>query len=104
MKIHFSFKNVDLKAKEVLQKYADEKKISRLTRLLQHGNLEVADLDIKTEYFTKHNAFDVKMSLKIKKDRLLGGETSHDIRKAFDFALNRVIAQLRKIENIKHKK
>lgn len=96
MQIHFIFRKVDSKAKEKLKKYLTAAKISRLTRLLRHGNLELVDFGISVEYFSKHNAFAAKLKLKIVKHSLIGEETSHDIIKAFDLALSRLISQLRK--------
>lgn len=104
MQIHFTFRKVDEKSKEKLERCFYSSKLNRLTRLLNHGNLELAILNIRSEYFKKHNAFSIKAELNIKKCRLMGEETSHDIIKACDLAMTRLTNQLRKAENIKHKK
>jgi len=104
MKIHFTFRRVDKISRAKLEQCFSVQKFDRLTRLLNHGNLELADLDIRTEYFEKHNAFAIRIELKIKKNILIGEETSHDIIKAFDVSLNRVVGQLRKIKSLKRKK
>ena len=104
MKIHFTFRKVDEKSREKLEQCFYSSKLNRLTRLLNHADLELAILDIRVEYFIKHNAFLVKAEMNIKKCHLIGEEASHDIMKACDLAVNRLISQVRKVENIKHKK
>lgn len=104
MKIHFTFRKVDERSRAKLHQCFSGSKLNRLTRLLNHGNLEIADLDIRTEYFQKHNAFLMKLELKIKGYKLIGEETSHDIIKVFDLASEKLISRVRKIESLKHKK
>ena len=104
MQIHFTFRKVDDKSKEKLEQCFYSSKLNRLTRLLNHRDLESANLDIRAEYFKKHNAFSVQAEMNIKKSHLIGQEASHDIIKACGLALNRLMSQLRKVENIKHKK
>jgi ribosome-associated translation inhibitor RaiA len=104
MQIHFTFRKVDEKSKEKLEKCFYSSKLKRLTRLLNHTDLELAILDIRAEYFAKHNAFSVKAEMNIKKRHFMGEEASHDIIKACDLALERLISQVRKAKNIKHKK
>ncbi len=104
MNINFSFNRVDKNCKKALEKYLTENKISRLERLLQHGNFELANLRVFTEYFVKNNAFLVKLKLNIKKTILVAEERSHDILKGLDLALDRLINQLRKIESKIHDK
>ena len=104
MTINFSFSRVDKNCKKMLEDYVTKEKLSRLTRLLQHGNFELADLKIRSEYFTKHNAFLVELDLKIAKNHLVAEERSHDITKGFDLAMDRLISQLRKLESLRHDK
>mgnify|MGYP001605293142 CR=1 FL=1 len=104
MKLHFYFQKVDPNSKDSLEHYLDQAKVNRLTRLLQHGNLELADLDITVAYMAHHNAFDVKLDLKIAKKVLFAEDKSHDILKAFDLTFDRLINQLRKVENLRHDK
>ena len=104
MNINFSFSRVDKNCKETLKKYLTESKINRLNRYLQHGNFELANLRVFAEYFTKNNAFLVKLELNIKKTILVAEERSHDILKGLDLALDRLISQLRKIESKTHDK
>lgn len=96
MKVHFTFRKIDENSKQKLEQCFYSNKLNRLTKLLNHSNLELADLDIKAEYFTKHNAFFVKIGLQIKKHNFVGEEASHDIMKACDLAMNRLMSQLKK--------
>ena len=104
MNIQYYFQKVSDGDKEQIRKYISEKKLRPLSRLLQHGNLELADLKISVQHFVKHNAFAVKYHLTITKHELIAEEASHDLIKALDVALDRLKNQLRKLENIKHKK
>ncbi len=104
MNINFYFHKVNKADRDKLKNYFTEKKLSRLARLLQHGNFELADLRIHTEYFQRHNAFLVKLDLKIAKRGLIAEERSHSITKGFDLAFDRLISQLRKLESLKHDK
>ncbi len=104
MNIHFYFGKVAENCKKILGEYVTDRKINRLNRLLQHGNFELADLKISSEYFTRHNAFLIKLDLKIARKHLIAEEKSHDITKGFDSALDRLISQMRKTESIRHKK
>lgn len=103
MIIHFYFKKVTREDKEKLKNYLTDKKLKRLTRLLQHGNLELCNFFIQVEYFSHHNAFSVKLDLKIIEHKLFSEEKSHNLIKAFDLAFDSLINQLRKIENLTHK-
>jgi len=104
MRINFYFQKVNKIDHEKLKNYLTEKKLSRLVRLLQHGNLELANLVVRTQYFQRHNAFDIKLNLSFAKKELIGKEKSHDLIRAFDLALDRLISQLRKIESVRHDK
>lgn len=103
MTVNFYFKNISQLEEIGLKNYFISKKMVRLKRLLQYGNDQLAKLRVRAERFEKHNAFVVDMELKIGSNRLVGSETSHDLQKSLDFALDRLIAQLRKFENKKHK-
>jgi len=104
MKTHPLFKNVNGAAKNCIEAYLKGKKMNRLTRLLRHGNFDLADLKVDVEHFNKHNAFSVKFDLKIGKKRLISEEKTHNIREAFEIAFDKLVNQLRKLESIKHDK
>lgn len=104
MNVNFSFHNTDESYKAKAENYLTEEKLGSLTRLLQHGNLDLADLDIRIEYFLHHNNFAVKMNLKIARHVLVSEQDTHDLLEALDIALEKIVAQLRKIEAIRHRK
>ena len=81
-----------------------EKKIDRLIRLLQHGNLVLAKFVINAKYHKHHNIFAVRLGLAIAKNNLEAEELSHDLIKAFDLAFGRLIDQLRRVEKSRHDK
>ncbi len=100
MQIRFSYHNLDKdKCSPNLEEYANEKKLKSLTRLLSKSDLALADLAIRVEYLTHHNAFSVKLNLKIAKHLLLSQEVKHNLTQAFDLALEKLLSQLRKLEN-----
>jgi ribosome-associated translation inhibitor RaiA len=104
MIINFSFNDADSNCKKQLEDYVTEEKLNSLTRLLQHGNLDLAELDIRVEYRPHHNNFSIKIDLKIPRHVLFSEETSYSLTEAFDLALEKIIVQMRKIEEIRHHK
>jgi ribosomal subunit interface protein len=104
MKINYSFHDVDAQGKKELEIYVNQEKLQKLTRVLQHGNLEIAELDIRTEYQSHHNSYVMKMELKIPRHILVAEETAYDITAAFDSVIEKIVAQMRKIESIRHHK
>jgi|WetSurMetagenome_2_1015567.scaffolds.fasta_scaffold1648768_1 ribosome-associated translation inhibitor RaiA len=104
MKVNFSFNDADDSCKKKLEDYVTEEKLNSLTRLLQHGNLDVAELDIRTEYRPHHNNFSIKIDLKIPRHILVSEETSYNLTEAFDLAFDKIVVQMRKIEEIRHHK
>jgi ribosomal subunit interface protein len=104
MKINYSFHDVDAQGKKQLENYVNEEKLQKLTRILQHGNLEVAELDIRTEYQTHHKNYIMKIDLKIPRHILVAEETAYDVMAAFDSAIEKIVVQMRKIEEIRHHK
>ena len=104
MNISFYFQKVDKSCEEQLKNYLTEEKLSRLTCLLRHGNLELADLRILVEYFPHHNEISVKLTLSIKKRELMAEKRSRNIIESFDLVLDNLISQLRKLESVMHDK
>jgi ribosome-associated translation inhibitor RaiA len=104
MNINFSFHNTDESCKIKAENYLTEEKLRSLTRLLQHGNFDLADLDIRVEYLSHHNNFLVKMDLKIARHVLVSEQDTHDLLEALDLSLEKIVVQLRKIEAIRHHK
>jgi len=102
MRICFLYHNFTGKeCKPSLEEYANEKKLKSLTRLLEKNDLALADLAIRAEYLTHHNAFSVKLNLKIAEHLLLSQEVKHSLTQTFDLALEKLLSQLRKLENKK---
>jgi ribosome-associated translation inhibitor RaiA len=104
MKINFSFQNLPDIQKQELKEYVTEEKLRGLTRLLQHGNFDLANLDIRAECQQHHKNIDLKIYLKIKNHVLVAEVAGYGIIGAFDLALEKIIDQLRKVESIKHTK
>ena len=102
MNISFYFQKVDKSCEQQLKNYLTEKKMSRLTHLLQHGNLELADLRIHVEYFSHRNNFSVKLTLNNGKKELVAEKKAYNIIESFDLAFDRLIFQLRKLESLRH--
>jgi ribosome-associated translation inhibitor RaiA len=87
-----------------LENYVTKEKLHSLTRLLQHGNFDAADLDVRVEYMSHHNNFELKMDLKIPRHILNAQESGYSVTEAFDLTLDKIIVQMRKIEEIRHHK
>jgi len=104
MNTYFYFKKINKADEEKLKDYFTKEKTPRLTKLLQHGNFELAKFKMRAEYFLHHNAFEVEVELNIGKQELVAKEKSHNLLKALDLAIDRQIAQLRKLESIRHNK
>jgi ribosomal subunit interface protein len=103
MNIRFYFQQINKTDKEELEKYLDEEKLNRLTRLLNHGSLALAKFVLNAKYHKHHNIFVVRLGLGFAKNNFETEELSQDLIKAFDLAFDRLISQLRKLENLKHK-
>ena len=102
MTIRFYFRQIDKVNEDRLRDYLAEKKLGRLTRLLQHGNLELAELELRVEHSEHHNIFSVKLDLIIAKNNLAAHEDGHNLIEAFDLAFDNLINRLRKLESIRH--
>ena len=104
MNTYFYFKKIRKNDGERLKDYFEKEKTPRLIKLLQHGNFELAEFKLRAEYFVRHNAFQVEVELNIGKRKLVSKEKSHNLLKALDLAIDRQIAQLRKLESVRHDK
>lgn len=74
-----------------------EKKLPRLTKLLQNFPEDSVRLHITGERFEKHSAYSILLNLRINSEDYMAGETSHAITKAIDFSVDRLETQLTKI-------
>jgi ribosome-associated translation inhibitor RaiA len=104
MQIHFSYQGVGDEDKLKLENYAGEEKFQNLTKLIQHGDRDLSDLDIRVEYRAHHNNFSVKIDFKIPRHILVSEETSYNLTESFDLALGKILEQLRKVESKIHDK
>ena len=104
MNIRFHFQKVDAEKKKQLENYFTPKKLERLTKLLLHGNLNLATLILHVGYLSHHNNFSVKLDLNFAKHNLVSEETGYNLVEVFDIAFDDLIKQVRKVENKKHDK
>jgi ribosome-associated translation inhibitor RaiA len=104
MNINFLFQRVDEFSKKQVENYFTKEKISRITDLLHHGNLELAELKVKVEYLAHHNEFFVELILDIARHEVVAEKRSFKLLEALDVALDHLVLQLRKIEDIRHHK
>jgi ribosome-associated translation inhibitor RaiA len=95
MNTKFSYKNAAEKDKVFLENYLD-KKINRLKTLIPPADFAIAHLEIRTEKFTKKEAFKVEIFLALPKHSFLSMEDDHTLVEAFDLSLDKLIAQVRK--------
>jgi ribosome-associated translation inhibitor RaiA len=104
MKINFSLHDIDESCKKKLEDYANEEKLNSLVRLLPHDSIDSAILDIRAEYMVHHNNFEIKMVFKIPRHVLEAEQSGFSITEAFDLALDKIVVQMKKIEEIRHHK
>lgn len=103
MNISFYLKNTDKNNQDVLEKYLTDKKLNRLTRLLKHGNLEIADLRIRIENSPhRKRLFFINLTLNIGKKKLVAKEQGMNILEVFDLAFDCLVFQARKMEALRH--
>ncbi|MFA4998611.1 MAG: HPF/RaiA family ribosome-associated protein [Candidatus Paceibacterota bacterium] len=103
MNIRFYFQEINKSGQEELEKHLGGKKLDRLTRLLQHGNLALAKFVLNAKYHKHHNIFAVRLGLEVARKNFEAEELSQNLIEAFDLAFDRLINQLRKLESLKHK-
>lgn len=104
MNIRFYFQEVNKTGQEELEKHLAGKKLDRLIRLLQHGNMALAKFVVNAKYHKHHDIFAVRLGLEIAKNNFESEEVSHNLIEAFDLAFNRLSYQLRKAEKLRHDK
>ena len=96
MNIRYYFQNVNNVCEKDVKDYFSAKKISQISRLLAKKNQDVAQLTIRIEYFERHNAFAAEAEMTVGKKQFVAKEQSHDVLKALDFSVKRLISQLKK--------
>ncbi|MFH0740160.1 MAG: HPF/RaiA family ribosome-associated protein [bacterium] len=96
MNIRYYFQNANEDCKKGVENFFTQKKIDQIERLLNANEKELGQLTIRVEHFEKHNAFSAKVELAFGKKVLFGEEQSHDVKKAMNLAVKRLITQLKK--------
>lgn len=104
MTVRFYFENIIKVDKENLEKYFWEKKISRLEKLLQPSDLELAKFVLNVKYHRHHHINIVRLGLNIGKKDFSSEEKSQNLVEAFDLALDRLIHQLQRFENLRQER
>ena len=104
MTARFYFEKIEESDKRVLEDYFRDKKLVRLEKLLQRGNLELAKFVVSAKYHQRHDTFIVRLGLNFVQKNLNSQESGHTLLEAFDLAFDRIINQLRKSESRLHDK
>ena len=102
MTTRFYFRKIDKDDEKQLKNYLDEKKLSRLAKLLRCSDPAIADFEVRIEYSQRHNIFSINLTFIFAKHKLVSLRKSHNLIEAFDLAFDRLVLQMRKIESIKH--
>lgn len=95
MQVNPVHKNLDDAEKNQFNDYL-EKKMPRFQRLITHFAEDALLLTAVIEKFDKHSAYKVDLKLEMPSHTLMASESSHAITKAIDFAVDRLISQLKK--------
>ncbi len=93
--LNFNFKNFSDEEKEELENYIN-KKIQRITRLLNKDKTGESRLEIRAERFATKAAYKITLTLHGAPVKILASEDDHTIREAVDLALDKLITQLKK--------
>ncbi len=96
MNIRYYFQNTNEDCKKGVENFFSQKKISQIEKLLNPQEQQLGQLTIRVEYFEKHNAFSAKAELAFGKKVFFGEEQSHDVKKALNLAVKRLVSQLKK--------
>jgi ribosome-associated translation inhibitor RaiA len=99
MNIRFRYQDVNQEDKEKLEKYFDDRKLLRLTKLIQPKDLELANLDLNAKYHQHNSIFLVKLVLEISGRNLRAEDSGKFLTEAFDLAFDTLVDQLRKLED-----
>lgn len=72
------------------------KKLDKIEGLLHKFSEDAQLLKISIQKFDKHNAYEVELCLNLPTRSIVSKEASHQINKAVDLSLDRLISQLKK--------
>tara|TARA_B100000315_G_scaffold110131_1_gene101020 strand:- start:291 stop:626 length:336 start_codon:yes stop_codon:yes gene_type:complete len=84
--------------KELFEEYLN-KKLPQFEKFLTHFDPDTVKLNVTAEKFTKKNAYKVEMFMELPKASnkpLYASEDSRDLRKAIDFAKDKLVDQVKK--------
>ncbi|MDD5043179.1 MAG: HPF/RaiA family ribosome-associated protein [Patescibacteria group bacterium] len=98
MVINFRYKNFTPEEKERFEKYFNEK-LPRLEEWLGGFESNEAKLRVAAEKFSKKAAYNLILELNLPKDHLRSSEDDHTITEVIDLALDKLIIQLRKLND-----
>jgi ribosome-associated translation inhibitor RaiA len=104
MKIKYYYQQIDKSQKNQVEEYFNDKKIKRITNLLNPKDLALAIFDIRVEYFAHHNNFAAELALTIGKKEFISEKRAFNLTEALDIVLDNLVAQLYKLENKRNKK
>ncbi|MDD4990445.1 MAG: HPF/RaiA family ribosome-associated protein [Candidatus Pacebacteria bacterium] len=96
MNIRYHLQNINDECKKEIEEYFSVKKINQINRLIKKSEQEIAQLTVRIEYFSRHNAFSTKIELAFGKKVFFSEEQSHDVLKVLDFSIKRLVRQLKK--------
>lgn len=95
MKTLFFFKNMQPAEEEKLRDYFAAKQ-PQLEKLLSRFSDDEVTMNIRTEKFNKHSAYEVELTMSMRGKTFSAKEASHMITKAVDWAKDRLVMQLKK--------
>lgn len=101
MELILSQRNLTEAEAEKFKEYA-EKKVSQFEGLFEAYDRDSVTLRINIEKFEKHDAFSVDMTLSMpRSENIVATEASHLLTKALDLSKDRLVAQIKKIKELK---
>ncbi len=88
-------KNLAKSEEKTFAEYVSQK-MDKFTKLLKKFSEDAQLLKISIQKFEKHNAYEVELCLCLPTRSIVAKEASHQINKAVDLSLDRLVAQLKK--------
>ncbi|NMC51514.1 hypothetical protein GYA54_02155 [Candidatus Kuenenbacteria bacterium] len=99
----YAYKNMSESEKSFLENYLS-KKTDRLETLMKRFSSGDCRLEVRAEKFATKAAYKIEMMLHLPGHTLLAKEDDHTVIEATDFALDKLIIQLRKLVDKKNNK
>ena len=95
MNIRYYLRNINKECKMGIENYFASKKLPQVARLLKKEEQQIKQIVVTGEYFQKHNAFSVQIDIPLGKNLYSAQEQSHNVLKAIDFSVQRIIKQIK---------